>query len=509
MPGSPVRFGPFTQGLNRLSDPAAIEDTELVEALNFELDLDGSLISRPPVASLGPNAAFDSRLLVIGLGIFNGIPYALGATTNAIWYYASGTWTQITTGLTSYTAIQWKDNIWFISAPGSSKGSGYWNPSAPTTYTPVVGMPNGYTAVVHKNRMFISSGILALSATGARVDASSPSNPNGWVGNGGAGAVQFDVNAGDGQSISRMVVFNDNIMIFKQESTYFFAYDTDPGLGQIRKVSNVIGAANKFAVGDYENNLYVFHQNNVYEVVNTDFSRMNLRVPFELDAAGGTYDMAVFLCVVDERLLVRYYNYIYVFNLRTRTWTRWQSTRYFGPLQVIPKDLTGDAQNTFIAGSCLVGTKNWYTIFPAYTASAVETFTCTAKTKNFDMSVGHKFKRMYWWGADVASVNSITGSLTPVVYSFAATWGDLSTSQWGALTVWGQPLATPSVVSTAVATLSAARRRFIKFPKALRFRQVNFQVDLTTDGSLSTGPVRLFNITGLMAEKETVSAQVS
>jgi hypothetical protein len=370
-------------------------------------------------------------------------------------------------------------------------------------------MPYGYTAVVHKNRMFISSGILALSATGSRVDVSAPSNPAAWVGTGSGTAVQFDVNAGDGQSISRMVVFNDNIMIFKQESTYFFAYDTDPGLGQIRKISNVIGAANKFCVGDYENNLYVFHQNNVYEVVNTDFSRMNLRVPFELDGTGGTYDMPIFLSIVDERLLVRYYNYIYVFNLRTRTWTRWTSTRYFGPLQSIPKDLTGDAQNTFIGGSCLVGDKGWYTIFPAYTNTAVETFTCTAKTKNFDMSIGHKFKRMYWWGADVASVNSITGSLTPVVYSFAATWGDLSATTWGSLTVWGQPLATPSVVSTAVATLSAARRRFIKFPKALRFRQVNFQVDLTTDGSLSTGPVRLFTITGLMAEKETVSQQVS
>lgn len=506
MPGLPVRFGPFTGGLNRLSDPAAIEDTELYEALNVELDLDGSLISRPPVALLGTNGAFDSNLKVIGLGIFAGAPYAIGATANAIWYYSGGTWSQITTGLTSYTAIQWQDKMWFIAAPGSSKNSGWWVPSAPTTYNQVAAMPFGYTGVVHKNRMFISSGILDLTATGSRVSVSKASDPTAWVGSGG---FQFDVNAGDGQSISRLVIYNDNLMVFKQESTYFFTFDVDPTLGSVRKISNVVGAANRYCVGDYENNLYVFHQNNVYEVVNTDFSRLNLRVPFELDGTGGSYDIPVFLSVMEERLLVRYYNYIYVFNLRTRTWTRWTSARYFGPLVIIPKDLTGTADNVFVCGSCIVGNKEFYSITPTYGASAVETFSCLITTKNYDMALGHKFKRLYWWGIDVASVNDITGSVTPIVYDFRATWADLATKQWGQLYTWGNPLSSPAVVSTPVALLSAARRRFIKFPKALRFRQVKFDVAMSTDGSNNTGPVRLFTVTGLIGEKETVSKQVS
>lgn len=506
MPGAPIRFGPFTGGLNRLSDPAAIEDTELVEALNLELDLDGSLISRPPIALLGTNGSFDSQLTVIGLGIFSGVPYALAATANAIWYYSAGAWNQITTGLTSYTAVQWQDKMWIISAPGSSKTSGWWHPSAPTTLNAAATVPYGYTAVVHKNRMFISTGILDLTSTGSRVSVSKASDPLSWVGSGG---FQFDVNAGDGQSISRLVIYNDNLMIFKQESTYFYAFDTDPTLGVIRKISNVIGAANRYCVGDYENNLYVFHQNNVYEVVNTDFSRMNLRIPLELDGTGGTYAIPVFLSVMEERLLVRYYNYIYVFNLRTRTWTRWTSTRYFGPLMIIPKDLTATADNVFVCGSCIVGNKEFYSITPTYGASALETINCSLITKNYDMAIGHKFKRMYWWGIDVASVNSITGTLTPIVYDFQATWNDLSTKQWNQLNTWNNPLSTPAIVSTAVALLSAARRRFVKFPKSLRFRQINFQVDMSTDGSNATGPVRLFTITGLIGEKETVSKQVS
>jgi hypothetical protein len=55
MPGAPIQVGPFIGGLNTFSDATAIADNELTVCENFELDLDGSLKSRPPIENLAIN----------------------------------------------------------------------------------------------------------------------------------------------------------------------------------------------------------------------------------------------------------------------------------------------------------------------------------------------------------------------------------------------------------------------------------------------------------------------
>jgi len=74
MPGEAIQVGPFVGGLNTFSDETAIADNELVVCNNFELDLDGSLLSRPPIVD-------------------RGITFPLGATGNVNllgYYYAPG-----------------------------------------------------------------------------------------------------------------------------------------------------------------------------------------------------------------------------------------------------------------------------------------------------------------------------------------------------------------------------------------------------------------------------------
>jgi hypothetical protein len=53
VPGQPIQVGPFIGGLNTFSDDTSIADNELVLAENWDLDLDGSLVSRPPFADNG------------------------------------------------------------------------------------------------------------------------------------------------------------------------------------------------------------------------------------------------------------------------------------------------------------------------------------------------------------------------------------------------------------------------------------------------------------------------
>ena len=195
--------------------------------------------------------------------------------------------------------------------------------------------------------------------------------------------------------------------------------------------------------------------------------------------------------------------------MRTRTWSRWITSREFGPTVVIPKDSSGLAENLYIAGSAVNGDKSYYSIYPTYISTASETIACQVKTKNYDLQVGFRFKRLFWWGGDLSSVNSVSGSVAPIVYSFTVTWDQLAAYNWDQLGTWDSPLSNPVIVQTAVATNSIARRRFIKFPKSLRFRQAYFQLDMSTDGTPTTGPVRVFNIVGVISEKEHVVKQVS
>ncbi len=506
MVGTALRFGPFVGGLNTLSDPAAVDDTELVDILNMELDLDGSLISRPAIKLEGNQAALDSRIITIGVAFFSGATYVLGSTNNAIWYYdlSANDWVQIETGLSSFVAIQYQDKVWFIASPGSSKTSGWWTPSA-GAYTQVAAIPYGYTAVLHKERIWVSQGIIGSASTSSRIFYCDVLDPFTW------NPLNFqDINPGDGQAIARLIVYNDNLLVFKQQSTFAWSFDTAISSGTIRKISGIIGAVNRYAVAEYENSLYVFHRGNVYEMINYDFTMINGRVPFELDGTGpGTYSEFFFLQIIDERLVVRYYNNIYVFNLRTRTWSRWLSENYFGPFQVIPRDLSGLSENIYIAGSCIAGEKKYFSLFPRYTSTTTEYFECYIKTKNYDLAVGHKFKRLFWWGADVASVLNVVGTVSPIVYKISMSWDEASAYNWEDLQSWESLLAAPGTTQTSVATNSSARRRFLKYPKSLRFRQANFSISTHTDGTSATGPVRIFTLTGMAAEKEIVPAAVN
>jgi len=136
---------------------------------------------------------------------------------------------------------------------------------------------------------------------------------------------------------------------------------------------------------------------------------------------------------------------------------------------------------------------------------------CWVRTKNFDMAISHQFKRLWWWGADVSTSRTITGIATPVIVSFQVYWGQLLSMYWGQLLddFWGQPLTEPTVISTPVTTTSGAHRRFAKFLKGLRYRQINFKVLLITQGSTLDGPARLFTMTILTETRQVVPKSVN
>jgi len=491
MSGTLVKLGPFGAGINNLHDPAAVADNELVDCVNFEVDLDGSLVSRPPIDTPAPGATFDSRLIVIGSALIGGVNYLLGSTNNAIWYYNGTAWAQITTGISSHCAIQYRQpsvataSVWFIAAPGSSKKGGWWHPSAPTTLNSIATMPDGYTGLIHKNRMYITAGILDTANLGSRVYFSKPTDASVWASPDGG---TIDINIGDNQDITALTVYNDSILVFTRDSTYYLSFDTGPSQATIRRLSTSIGAPNRWCVINFENSVYLYHRTSVYELLNYQFQKLNNRVVFVKDTSGGTYSEAVFCTLVGTRLLVRYYNTVYVFNLRTKTWTRFVSTRYYGPFTPYPSDAGGLDKYMYISGSCIVGNLGMFVMREAADATARETFTCSITSKIYDIAASDKFKRLFWWGLDIVAVASVTGTLTPVVYNVTST---------------------PTVNVSGALVGTANRRRFLRFAKGIRFRQAQFSVTVSTDGSTTQSPVRLYDISAFVTAHQGVSKAVT
>lgn len=717
--GQPLRLGPFVGALNIASDPTAIADAELVELNNFELDIDGSLISRTPLQELQGHQSWTERIICIGTGIFGSDYYVIGSNSNGVFHYLNGVWTTITTTFQASVAIQYANTIYLVAKPGSGNG-GKWDPVG--GFTAIAAIPKGQAAIVHKERLFICPGIDSVTNT-SRLSFSDPGNFEVW------GASNFiDVGQGDGTKLIDATVFQDNILLFKNQSTYVLSYDVRPADAVVRKISLTIGVDKQFCVANYENQVYVFHGGWVYEIINYDFNRLNTKVPFERnETAPSSFSENIFLSILEDRLICRFYRNIYVYGLRTRTWSTWSSNanalQYFGPIITIRPSggnqyysgsalsletniikflnthtstakenafrdtvtatddfneivadgwgiadtgqtwtVTGGAasdysksgtkglqshptdnilrhstldvsllnvnqkitfeSNKLAAGAVQLvelmarndGAGSFYitrytftttatvsvsirkviagveTVLSSFTTalthvantqfsarfvvqgnqlkarmwlasssepttwdvtttdSAITTtgkvgvrsllaagttnepvifsfdnyevinlasldyiINCYTKTKNFDMAVSHQFKRLWWWGVDISTPNDIIGTATPIIVTFSVKWRTLETRTWRSLenNKWGQILTDPSSVITTITGAGGLSRKFAKFDKALRYRQINFRVDLTTDGSTSDGPARLFSMTVVTESKQVVPKAVN
>jgi hypothetical protein len=364
--GKALRLGPFIGGLNTGSDPTAIADAELVTCTNMELDVDGSLVSRPPLTEIDGHSTFTERIVCLCEGVFAGTHYLIGSNTNGVFYYLNGVWTLITNTFRASCAVQYADKIYLVPFPGSVNPGGKWDPIG--GFTAVAAIPKGQACTVHKERLFIVPGKVSTTNT-SRLSFTDPANFDVWP-----PANFIDIGQGDGSSLIDVTVYQDNLLLFKDQSTHILAFDIRPTDAVVKRISSTIGVEDQFCVLNYENQVYTFHNGWVYEIVNYDFQRLNTKVPFIQDPSSpspfASEKMAVSL--VGDRLIVRYYAKTYVYGLRTRTWAEWDSSRdrlqYFGPVVTIHND-TGDE---FYAGSGILAYRTLVRIFDDSTGASFE-----------------------------------------------------------------------------------------------------------------------------------------
>lgn len=524
MPAETLRLGPFSGGLNIGSDPVLIGDNELISCLNLELDIDGALINRPAI-QVAFSGGSNPRFLIFGSVVFSGTLY-LFATQNGGTYISSNagsSWTQLNPGGVSReckTMEVYNNTVWMPATPLSANGGISWTPGGGAVA--VAAMPRGEKCVVHKNRLYICPGDTATSNS-SRLSFSSAADFTTWP-----GANFIDVQPGDGDTLNNVAVYQDNLMLFKGESTHVLAYDLDPVDAILREINPVVGSGGSLGIVQYENTVYCMHRNKVYEITNFNFTIINVKVPLVFDNALPTGTSARYenqhLTLLGERLIVRYFNKTYAFQLRTRTWSEWKKTddsstiewHIFGPL-VRARDLTGSGLDNYYSGYSFDVSSGGYKIIKIVdgrTSGAVEgtgthKFYCIATTKDYDMADPVRYKRLFWWGADVITGKTVVGAITPITLISSTTWDALTTELWSSLNSWASPI-TGSVAYTETITGDdiANTNKLIKFGKSLRFRKANFSIRMETDGSPSQ-PTKLFQYVALVGIKQLVSARAS
>ena len=506
-----VVLGPFSRGLNTFDDPTALDDKECAEALNFDPGLDGSLRGRPPFTDVQTPLPITGTGTPHLLGYYYdtaGTPYLIASDGDSSTYrFNGGSWTLITNTFSASAVTQFDGKAWLLAPVGSTNSGGYWTPTG--GFTADADMPKGTSITSYKSRLWVAQGVGGANPT--RIFYSKVlGQPSFWT-----SPAFLDVGSGDGQNVVRIVTYYDVMLVFRTKSIWSFQYSADPASAVQGVIVPGVGLQSPNSIAAFENYLYFMYDESAYVFVNNRVQQINTKVPFvSLNPVSTTSPYAVSL--FSNRILYSFYENIYVYSLRTQTWTMWRSDAW-GPIGELMMPMTDDQTGVAYALSSTVTpgatSQKLLRIEDRISASAKESMTCVFATKNYNFDVPGAFKVLFWWGIDTIFRSNVRGQIIPGVYNLSTTWGDFVQNgiTWTQLLSgsWSHPyLSDPSAV-TDVTTGPGPLRKFVKFFKKLRFRQAQFRVSYTTDGSTSSAPVQLFTISAYMTEKQTVSKQVS
>lgn len=498
----PIKFGPFTGGMNTYSDPTAIADSEAAFIKNFDIDIDGSLVSRPPVCVFGTSASYTATKV---LGVYrspagtNYVIYSSSTNTYAL-DLSTGVPQSITSTFGASACVQYDNKIFLVAPVGSANPGGSWNG---TTFTAIPTMPKGNSACIYKERMFIGNG-----ANGASTLYFSSAADPGAAWN---SADFLFVNKGDGESLNDIRTFNNVIVIFKESSTYIFAYDSAPTRGTVQLVSATVGVKYQGCVVDYENSMFVLDDNKVYQVQNWNFDPLNIKVPFVYQNVTPA-EMATpqSLSLLHDRLFIRYYDKMYVYNLRTRGWVEWTSSQTPAQWVKDPELDTQQGMEKYYALSCKNNVNAAYVFYDGYVTGQIESISCSLITKTHAMDVPYTYKRLLWWGVDSLFKSQVSAKVSPVAYGRTVSWAEVATKKWNELGTWARLLdVSIDVTDTAEFSSINTTRTFVKFIKSLRFRQLYFTLSADTNGDPATGPLRIYFIMAVTGNKQVVNKKAN
>ena len=515
MPGQPIDLGPFVGGINNATDDSTIEDTDLIEAINWLVGIDGTLIGRPPFYEWDDdNPVTDKRLKLLGYTTLHAssafTPVLIASNEDGTWAYYSGAWDKISDNeYDTFVTYGETNNRVHIAATTSEQG-GDWV-IADGAISEYSDMPIGWTSAVHKDRIWIAGNLAEPSRL--YYSMATPQGNNGdWdIAGPTAPAGTIDINPGDGQRINYILSYEDNLVIFKDDSTWILAYDGVISRGQLVAVSNSIGATDKHAVTLYDGVAYVYHEGNIYAFSQNQFQSITDKFTPDGDSAvASSYSEPLSLSVFGDNLVLRQYDKVYVYHFLTGAWTEWQTEFPVGEFVLVPTNI-GIGGSEYIVASADLDTIELFKINTTWNDVATEDFECSILTKTYDFGTDRNFKRLFWWGIDCeASSGDVTAEVTPINNDFILRWDDL-TGLWSdyETRTWDTLMSSQPSIEDGPTSSSSNKRRFYKCLKALRFHQIKFRVTITSDGTESSGRVKLFAIVPFVGIKQGVVAKIT
>jgi hypothetical protein len=244
---------------------------------------------------------------------------------------------------------------------------------------------------------------------------------------------------------------------------------------------------------------------------------MNIKVPFVSgNRTGIDESQARAVSLFNDRIIFSYFNYLYVFGLRTRTWSVWSSTVHGAIGEIFAAVTDSDFEEAIMFSSAIVPSGSSRSAKTLHISDVVgtdaEEFVCTAQTKNYNYQSSSTYKRLFWWGVDAVFRGQVTATVTPITFNVAVKWSEIATFTWASVdeNTWNQPAFPGADVQTIRDTQgNSALRKFVKFLKALRFRQVHYRLEFETDGSLSSAPVQLFSLMTYVRAHQRVSKTIT
>jgi hypothetical protein len=346
----PLVIGPFGRGLNTFDDPTAIADTEVVECLNFDPGLDGSLRSRPPFQDLAQplqlGTVGNARLLGYYYGS-NGAPYLLASDGfNSTYAFNGVAWVLVTSTFSATAMTQFDGKAWLLSPVGVTNPGGSWTPAG--GFVADANMPRGEGILAYKFRLWVVPG--RDQPNGTRLYYSKVlGQANFWQ-----SPAFVDVGAGDGQSIVQMVLYYNTLVLFRTQSIYTFEFSSDPALGQVSVLVPGVGLTSRDCVVSHENYLYFMFDEKAYEFINNRAQQINMKVPFTTVGKSGIANPFA-VSTFNNRAIFHYYDTMFVYSLRTRTWTKWKSPQYGAIGQIMSPNTDAAVDRAYVLPSTQVG----------------------------------------------------------------------------------------------------------------------------------------------------------
>lgn len=514
MPGTPVALGPFSGGLNNAAGSGeGISDKEVFRLENLEVEKDnGSLVNRPAIRSFTfSGIASPTGIRLIGTFLpENGNKYLIASVGTVVWVINADTGVAAAsrTSLTSICCVQYQNRLYVVPTTSGGTG-GYWSDAL--AWTAVASMPTGDAVVLYKERIWIAAGISSTTNT-SRFSFSAIGDGTTW-----GGSDFIDVAKGNGQKLVYMTTTANDIILFKEHSTYRFGYASDPAKADISLIDEKIGVPAPNCAVTYNNNtIYVLHDNSVYELYNNSYTRISDSINMNQVTDASLYAADVYgLTLHRDRLFVRYYSNMYVMTLRNQKWSTWVTDRKFSKVVSIPSsDIGLDTAYMHSATSDLPGELYFFVDNRTSGVGDDEEFDCAITTKTYDFDVPHQYKLMFMWMLQIATSANVTSEINIPNSSAPPTWYEWNqTYTWFSINAAAVEWSSATVVSsgsTVTPTLGQYGRKIIKIPKKQRFRQAFFTVTTpAVANAVADSSVKIFDLTIFLAQKEHVVRETS